>query len=459
MFGLSYFGFTQMAAAEGNPPHLKTICPFQNDALNPFSITKANTYGCFHLMWLYGRVLDSLNRAQLSEADKQRIRATIADYSARWNELMMVLPARDTQAARIEGVPLLHDYVNLVDGVEDDAYLRSSHRPIRLKGIDLPMLHLTGWFDIAKDGTLDNYREIATNGTACAKAQSRLIIGPWVHGGGLSARVDGEDFGSENSGEGRDIRGLMHRWFDRWLKGEDNGVDRETPVLLYVLGANRWREETEWPPHRALPQAWYLHGSGETRRGALNGQTPADEPPQRYDYDPANPFPSDYTDTQGRTLLADPTALEARPDLLSYLSEPLQADLEVTGMVSLCLYAATSAVDTDFFARLSDVDEHGRAFPLVSGIVRGRFRHGRTPEPLEPDKPYAFNIELGGIANLFRAGHRIRLEITSSFYPANDRNLNTGERVGWGTKTVVASQTIFHNREYPTHLVLPVISD
>jgi putative CocE/NonD family hydrolase len=246
MFGLSYFGFDQLAAAETTAP-LDTVCPFQNSAIEPLSITRSHTLMHYHLRWLYGRVLDSLTHMDIPESEKERIRTQINDYNGRWDEVVRYLPSRENPAARIEGVPVLLDYVDLVDGVEDPTYWEKAHRPIRLAGIDMPMLFLSGWFDLAKDGTFDNYREVAAHGTGKARTQSRLIIGPWVHGGGLSSKLDGIDFGAENSGEGRGIRDLMKQWFDHWLKGREGGVP-EAPITVFVLGANVWRDETEWPP-------------------------------------------------------------------------------------------------------------------------------------------------------------------------------------------------------------------
>jgi uncharacterized protein len=456
MFGLSYFGYSQLAAAENHPPHLVTICPFQNSAVNPFSITKANTFGHFHLRWLYGRALDSLERSDMGEADKERIRGQIAAYTERWDEMVFHLPARENPAAQVDGVPLLHDFVDLVDGVEDSAYWREAHRPIRIGGIDMPMLFLTGWFDVARDGTFDNYREVMVNGTAVARRDSRLIIGPWVHGGGLATQLDGLDFGAQNSGEGRGVRQIMRQWFDHWIK-QLPGCGQEAPVSVFVLGDNCWRDEQEWPLKRAVSTSWYLHGGEDGKYGTLGVSAAGDETPDRYVYDPANPQPSGLCDAQGRTLFADPSYLDARDDVLVYTSQPLAAAMEVTGCVHLTLFASTDVTDTDFFARLCDVDASGRAFPLLDGIVRGRFRNGRTPSPLTAGEIYAFDIELGNISNVFMAGHRLKLTVSSSSFPAHDRNLNTGVRTGWGDTWIVANQLVYHDAAHPSRLLLPVI--
>ncbi len=457
MYGLSYFGFTQMAAASQTPPHLKAICPFQNAALFPLSISKSLTLGCYHLMWLYGRVLDNLERYGLSESEKEHVREQISYYQKNWEEVMFRLPLRETPAAQIEGAPLLKDYIELVDGVEDDRFWEKARRPVPLWKIEVPMFFLTGWFDAAKDGTFDNYHEVMTNGTATAKEKSRLIVGPWQHGGMLAAKIDGMDFGEENSGRNYGIQKMTREWFDHWLKGKE--LAEYAPVSVFVLGVNKWREEKEWPLARTQYTDFYIH-SGETKNtGILNKDVPGEEPAQNYIYDPEDPLPSNFQDKDGHTVFADPKVLEAREDVLVYLSDPLSAAMEVTGCVKFVLYAKTSAVDTDFFCRISDTDPNGRSFPLLHGIVRAKFRNGRTPEPVVPGEVYTYEIELGCISNVFRQGHRIRLEISSSSYPENDRNLNTGERVGHGRVSVKAQQTIFHDSQYPSRLILPVIPE
>jgi len=454
-YGLSYFGLTQMAAAEGRPHHLKCMCPFQNSALHPLSVTKPMTLGNFHLMWLYGRVLDRLDRGTLSEAEKTEIRENIAYYKEHWDEVMFRLPIRDTQAARIPNVPLLMDFIDLVDGFEEDTYWQQAHRPIHLSNINVPMFHLTGWFDGARDDTFDNYAEIMQNGDAKVKETSRLVIGPWLHGGMLDAQIDGVDFGAENSGKGYGVDKMMAEWFDLYLKGiSTRGYP---PVSLFVLGENKWRSEQEWPLARTEYRKLYLQSGTDKASGLLVEDVPAQDEPQHYVYDPDAPQPSSFKDDSGRTIFADPAALECREDVLVYRSSPLEADMEVTGCVKLALFAATTAVDTDFFCRLSDTAPDESSFPLLRGIVRARFRNGRTPELVEPEKVYEYTIELGNISNLFRQGHRLRIDLSSSSYPEHNRNLNTGERTGWGKYAKTAKQTIFHDSSCPSHLILPVI--
>jgi putative CocE/NonD family hydrolase len=253
-----------------------------------------------------------------------------------------------------------------------------------------------------------------------------------------------------------DMTGLTQRWFDYWLKGIDNGVTQEPPVKLFVMGANIWRDEQAWPLARAQLTPFYLREGG-----VLTAQPPADEPPDRYTYDPADPTP-----TAGGSLLMSPMfgpgakdqrSAEARADVLSYTSAPLEHDTEVTGPLLVRLWAASDAPDTDFVARLVDVYPDGFAQALADGIIRARYRNGDAPELLEPGRPYQFTINLWATANVFKAGHRIRLDIASASFPRWDRNPNTGAPFGSDARMRPARQTILHDAAHPSHIELPII--
>jgi hypothetical protein len=263
-----------------------------------------------------------------------------------------------------------------------------------------------------------------------------------------------------------DFMSLQLRWFDRWLKGQDNGVDREAPVKLFVMGANVWRDEQEWPLSRAVPTPFYLHSSGQANSldgdGSLSQKAPEDESADHFTYDPANPVP-----TLGGSLLMpatyrsgprDQRPIEQREDVLVFTSAPLEQDLEVTGPVSVTLWASSSAPDTDFVARLVDVHPDGFARNLTDGIIRARYRNGLdVPELLTPGQAYQFTIDLWATSNVFLAGHRIRLDITSSNFPRWDRNLNTGNAIGVDAEGRRATQTILHTRQHPSYVLLPVV--
>ncbi len=229
------------------------------------------------------------------------------------------------------------------------------------------------------------------------------------------------------------------------------------------MGTNEWRDEYEWPLARTRYTPFYLHSEGSANTlegdGVLGRETPREERPDTYTYDPADPVPT----RGGNTLIIpvgayDQREVEARPDVLVYTSAALEEPLEVTGPLELVLYAASSAVDTDFTAKLVDVRPDGYAQNLADGILRARYREsGRFPKLLTPDEPTEFRIDLWATSHVFQAGHRIRLEVSSSNFPRFDRNLNTGEDQATGVRHVPATQTVFHDGRYPSHLLLPVI--
>jgi putative CocE/NonD family hydrolase len=300
-----------------------------------------------------------------------------------------------------------------------------------------------------------------------ARRGQRLVLGPWIHGG-APINVAGEyNFGTRAAADAMDLRGQTLRFYDHWLRGEDNGVMDEQPILVFVMGENVWRRESEWPLARAENTRFFLRSGGSATTlngdGRLATESPGDEPPDVYRYNPLDPVP-----TRGGGLCCDPAfmasgaydhrAIEARPDVLVYSTQPLGEDLEVTGPVTLTLYASSSAVDTDFTAKLLDVEPCGYARNLTDGILRARYRSSRTePSFLAPGAVYRFEVDLVATSNLFKKGHRIRLEVSSSNFPRFDRNANTGGPIGADTHVVSALQTVYHTREYPSHVTLPVV--
>lgn len=264
-----------------------------------------------------------------------------------------------------------------------------------------------------------------------------------------------------------DLASRQVAFFEHHLKGEPR--DPRAPVRLFVMGENRWRDEQEWPLARARATRWYLHSDGRAagEGGTLTPVAPADEAPDVYLYDPRDPCPT----AGGPNFLPgleiacnagplDQRAVEARPDVLVYTSAALDEPLEVTGPLTMVLYAATTAADTDFVARLSDVHPDGSALLLAEGILRARFRDGcETPKPIEPGRVTEYRINLVATSNLFKAGHRVRVDITSSSFPRFDANPNTGHPLGQDGPGDLqwAVQTVLHTAQYPSHIVLPEI--
>ena len=260
-----------------------------------------------------------------------------------------------------------------------------------------------------------------------------------------------------------DLNRIRLKWFDYWLKGIDTGVTREPPILIYVMGANRWREENEWPPARARFTPYYLRagvaGAAATLYdGQLSVEPPrAMEGPAAYTYDPNDPVPT----LGGNTLyLASGPTDQRRADAksLTFTSEPLQQDLEVTGPVQAVLHAMSSAVDTDWVVRLSDVYPDGRSILIVDGILRARYRdsHGE-PSLITPGRVYRYDVDLWATSNVFKAGHRLRVSVTSSNFPRWDRNLNTAESPETGARPETAVNTVFFDA--PRAVPHPVAGD
>ena len=325
-------------------------------------------------------------------------------------------------------------------------------------------LVMGGWYDLYARQGFTNWSGLRREGRTPEARQSRLIVGPWPHALSLSTRTGDVDFGVNSL---VDLEALELRWLDYWLKGIDTGIAKEPPLKLFIMGINEWRDEHEWPLARTEWQKWYLHSNGSANTvigdGALSPEPSGQESPDRYVYDPEYPVP-----TRGGNNCCSPQivpwgpydqrCLEMRSDVLCYTSAPLATDLQVTGPIMLTLYAATDCRDTDWTAKLIDVSTTGYAMNLCDGILRARYREGfASPRLLEPGKVCGYEIEVGVTGNVFRKGHRIRLEISSSNFPRFDRNLNTGHYLGLDSEMRQAKQTVHHSKDFPSHILLPVI--
>jgi hypothetical protein len=332
----------------------------------------------------------------------------------------------------------------------------------------VPALNISGWYDIFLWSTFQNYMGMKQRGgTEEARRNQRVIIGPWTHGN-FSGSFPEREFGPSVSSAGIDLPGLHLRWFDRWLKDEDNGVDEEPPVTIFVMGIDEWRTEADWPLPDTQYRPYYLHSGGKanTRHGdgTLSTEPPGDEPPDVYLYNPLRPVPT----VGGQVILPggnamgprDQREVELRDDVLVYSTPVLDQAVEVTGPIELCLFVASSARDTDFTGKLVDVYPDGRAMILTEGILRARYRNSFTvPELLEPDAVYEIRLDLWATANVFLPGHHIRLEVSSSNFPRFDRNSNTGGEIASEAADQYrpAINRIFHNAAHPSCLILPTI--
>ncbi len=469
MWGSSYGGWTQWAAAALRPPSLKALFPgltfadIYEDIAYPGGALALGVA----LSWnLSSGVPQSIARSSLTDEEKERLQEELYDAldSLSSGAIFGSVPLSD---APLVGRPgLSPGFADLLEHPR-----RQDWEPINIRArmgqLDVPALHIGGWYDLFSHGTIANYcamREGAT--TEEARASQRLIVGPWLHGP-LGNKIGEVDMGLRASDASIGSTELMFRWFDYWLKGEDNGVLDGPPVRIFVMGRNIWRDESEWPLARTAYTPCYLHSGGSANSlsgdGSLTWEAPAEEPPDRYDYDPRQPVP-----TRGGGLCCweaslpagayDQRPIEERNDVLVYTSAELEEDLEVTGPIRVVLWAASSAIDTDWTAKLVDVGPCGYARNLTDGILRVGNRDGTAcTKPLTPGVAEQFVIELPPVSNVFLAGHRIRLEVSSSNFPKFDRNPNTGRPVASEAEMLIASQTILHDAQHPSHILLPVI--
>jgi putative CocE/NonD family hydrolase len=454
MLGGSYVGATQMLAAMAVPPHLVSIFPYvtASEYYDGWTYQNGAWMQWFSSSWTSGLAVDTTRRqVESTQAPKEWIKTLpLGDYAV----------LSSPQPASL--APYFRDWLS---HERDDAYWQQWRVSDYYPRMKVMGLHGGGWHDLFLKGSIRNYTGLHQDAsTAEARAGQRLIIGPWAHAPTSPAGKIGDVvFGKAAV---LDHTATALKWFDYSLKGAKNEFSNGAPVRLFIMGDNVWRDEQEFPLARTRYTKYYLHSTKGANSisgdGALSLAQPAAEAKDEFDYDPQNPV-----STIGGRLCcgqaippgpADQRPNEARADVLVFSTPPLTEDTEVTGFITLDLYAATSAVDTDFTALLVDVDEKGYARFLTDGIVRARYRESTKRASLvTPGKIYQYTIDLWATANVFKAGHRIRLYISSSNFPRFNRNLNTGEDIISSSRSVRAHQTIYHDRDHPSALILPLI--
>lgn len=442
--GGSYLATTQWLSAHFRSPALTAMVP----AVSPFNYYQDVAY--------VGGALSLGSRIGWATGMGGR---TGQGMPHDWDRIVRHLPLLTMDHAAGMDVPWWRDFVG---HPTYDTYWQVLDSESRLKEMDVPSYNIGGWYDVFLKGTLTSYTGMVEQARSeRARRGQKLMIGPWPHS--RNPNFEELDFGPEAR---VDFDSLHVRWFAHWLKGEDTGFLDEPPVRIFVMGENRWRSEREWPLARTQYTKYYFHSQGRANslsgNGTLDRNAPTgSEPRDHYVYDPNNPVP-----TRGGNLMFQPTppgpfdqsAVERRDDVLVFSSAPVAADLEVTGPITVTLYAASSATDTDFTAKLVDVHPDGKAINLVDGVIRARYRESFTdPVLIEPGRMYEYTIDLWATSNLFKQGHRIRVDISSSNFPRFDRNLNTGDTAYTDTELRPATQTIYHDARYPSHITLPVI--
>jgi putative CocE/NonD family hydrolase len=498
--GTSYPGATQHELALSNPPYLKAMIPA--DAMSDVGRYGIRHNGAFEMRWM--NWIFNIGGPEGSHAARNpETREALLKLGEQVREYAKAMPLR----AGTSPLHLNPEYESwLVEAMSHgdyDAFWKNAGADVVehvAEYKDIPVYHLGGWYDSWGTQVANlNYVTLSKN----KKSLQRLIMGPWTHGGRTESYAGEAEFGPEAA---IDFDQFQLRWFDRWLKGTQNGVDREPPVRIFVMGGGdahktregrifvggHWREEHEWPLARTEVTPYYLHANG-----ALSPQKPANEAPRVYEFDPQHPVPtlggnisshnaplsnhnsierpgdSENFMEQGAYdqrcrpqiwTCDDARPLSARNDVLVFQTEPLDHDLEVTGRLIVKLWASSSALDTDFTAKLVDVYPPNQDFPagvdlnVGDSIVRARYRNSlEHAEMMKPGQVYPFTIEMYPTSLVFQKGHRIRLDISSSNFPRFDLNPNTGEPLNDNRRSAVAINTIYEDAQHPSQILLPVI--
>lgn len=453
--GLSFTCLNQYLTAPTRPPHL--LAMFCADSAS--NVYKDLTYagGALHMImptWL-------LTQGEMARPLPINVPGRPRGYLGT-PEAWLGWYTRKQQAGRRFGESMISDMLSdmLAHPYYDDYW-----RPLAIDEhwgeIDVPIFHYSGWYDRYPHSAVKQFNGIRKLGGPHAHNSQKLLIGPWTHGAGeVTNRVVGDlDFGPEAA---IDYNALRLRWFDYHLKGIDNGIMKEPPVRLFIMGANTWRDERAFPLARAVPTEFFFHqgasGSIDSLNdGRLSRERPGEEQPDTFRYDPMKPVSS-----IGADLFIEPMgARDDRPaDRLSltYTTAPLDEDTEVTGLPKVELMASSSAVDTDWVVALTDVYPDGYSQILRQNILRARYRDGdEKPVLLTPGKIYPFTIEMYPVSNLFKKGHRIRLTVTSSSFPKWYPNGNTGKELDQDRPGVVATNTVYHDAQRPSRVVLPIV--
>jgi len=444
--GGSYVGFTQWASAPGAGEYLKAMFPIV-PLVDPYQDV-AYAGGAYQLALMMGW------GARMSGSN-----SVLGWNNDDWQKAFRTLPLSTWDSVLDRKVPYLRDWV--AHPRFDDYWARSSFRG-REKDVNAPAYVVGGWYDLFAQSVFDHLNAVKQQSRSpLARSHQYLLMGPWRHGISSNGKVGELDFGKQAV---VDLDARQTAWFDHWLKGEKTGVEEWPRLRIFVMGRNQWRDEQQWPLPRTQYTPYYFHGQGAANTlqgdGKLSTAQPGPEPADHFVYDPLDPVPTLGGCNLGGCPVGphDQTRAEQRQDVLVFTSDRLTGELEVTGPVRVILYAASNAADTDWTAKLVDVHPDGKPFNLCDGILRARYRQSPHPPTLiEPGETYRYEIDLWVTSNVFLPGHKIRVEISSSNFPRFDRNPNTGHPFGADDQLRKATQTVYHDAQHASHVVLPVI--
>ena len=442
--GGSYLGINQWLLAAQAPESLKCMCMFGS----PYSLFHGFNDG--GVPYLSLTLLYALYMSGVAEKE---------GGSSNCHERLWHLPVCDADLYERE-----HDawFQDTLQNPTYNDYWKKYDALINPENIKVPILNMDGWYDAYPKQTLQAWNCLRENGGSVnSRTKSKVLLGAWGHDRSPGSWFKDVDFGANNC---IDLYAYELRWFKYWLKGEDTRIIDEPPLRLFTSGENTWEDFSTWPPNDTVQKKLYIHSNGKANTvsgdGMLSWTIPESEPSDTFTYDPIQPVPT----TGGNHSCAfagieegptDQREVERREDVLVYSSETLKSCVRITGPVILKLYASSTACDTDFTAKLVDVYTDGRAINLSEGIVRARFRESIYEESLiEPEKVYEYEIRMVDISHVFKAGHKLRLEISSSNFPKYARNLNTGKDNNTSADYEKANQCVFHNSKAPSALIM-----
>jgi uncharacterized protein len=439
--GGSYNGRTQWLTAVTQPPHLATMIAMTSPS-DPFVEFPTGLPLPLEITWFHltaGHLMQNMDAVD-------------------WAKLSWHLPLYTMDEAA--GRPS-KQWKDQIDHAQLDSYWEPLRYQNKYDRVQIPVLQISGWYDDEQIGTPLNF--IGMTGKSqpeSVRARQKLVMGPWPHAINSTSKLGDVDFGPTGK---IDMDALWLRWFDRWLKGIENGIDKEPAVRIFRMGTNVWTDEKEWPLAGTQYRKFYLHSGGRANTlkgdGKLAVEPPARQSADGYVYDPANPTPFVTAPTSAQIGGPDDyRKIEERDDVLVYTSEPMTEDTFICGPVRAEIFAQSSATDTDFMAKLIDVWPSGFAQRLTDGMVRARFREGMDkPKLIEAGKVYSYSVNMWNTCQTFLKGHSIRLEIASSAFPKYDRNPNTGDPLGKSERMQKADQKVLHDDQHASYVMLPIV--
>lgn len=460
MMGISYLSGLQWFAAMEQPPHLKAIAPGMGGMRTVgIGMTPVRSGGAVSLAVALSRIplngRDVLDRLERQGQDVTAFRQALEWTDANPEQAFNFLPLKDLPLLQLPALQALWQL-----GIHTVPEQELAQR-CRYERVQVPCFHHAGWYDVLEYSQFDSFVEMQRRGgTPLAREGQFILVGPWAHGSALTTSLGGINFGPQALPQ-PSLAQRHIEFFDHYLRGTVSEIPH---VTYFLMGQNCWRTAEAWPLPQTEWRRMYLHSQGHANTsagdGTLSPTEPQDETADRYVYNPLRPVPSVGGRITGNLIAGplDQVTVARRSDVLCYTTPELESDVEVTGLLELHLFAATSVRDTDFTAKLVDLYPDGRAYNLAEGILRASGLHSiAAPEPVIPGEVNEYVVTLGDTSNLFRRGHRIRLEVTSSNFPLYDRNMNTGNAIGEDATGIPALQSIFHHAGRASYIDLPVI--